>query len=275
MLKARPPAFNQYATSQSVPSTSPGTTLTGGTANTKGSYAQLVSSLDFDAQLLIVNFATGATAATDTSALVDVAIGAAASESILIPDLLAGWAPPTADAGSPRHYIFPLYVPSGSRISARVASVVASGTVACWVSLYGGLSDSEAWWCGEQVVAYGITSASSKGTTVTPGASNAEGSWTSIGTTSQDHKAVVPGIQLADTTAASNTGVTLDIGIATASTSILRENYRAGYDASERLSQYGVWWPIMEPVASGDVLAARASVPGTADDLDVALYGIS
>lgn len=274
MLKPAAPAMHQYQSSQTVPATSPGTTLTGTTANTKGSYTQLISSLNFDAVLVVVNFHNSFSSGVDSSVLVDIAIGSSGQETIIIPDLLAGWAGAADDSGAPRHYIFPLYIPSGSRIAARISSAIASGTVIAWLQLYGGLADTEAWWCGSQVVAYGINSGGSKGTSVTPGNSNAEGTWTSIGTTSQDHKVIVPGVQMADTAEAGN-GMCLDIGIDTSSTSILRENYRGACDASERISQWGVWWPIYQPIASGSVLAARATMNGTADTMDVALYGVS
>lgn len=275
MLKPLAPAFNQSASSQVTPATGPGTTITSGTANTKGSYTTLIASLGFDAVLLVIDIANSFTAATDTSTLLDIAIGAVGQETAIIPNLLAGYAGAASEDGSPRHYLFPLYVPSGSRISARSASAQASGTCSVWVQAYGGLRRSEDWWCAEQVIAYGINAGVSQGTNVTPGASSAEGAWTAIGTTSQDHKMIVPGLAMADTAAGANEGVCLDVGIDTTSTLILRENYRAEYDASERLAQHGVWWPINVPVASGSVLAARASVTGTADTLDVAFYGLS
>ncbi len=277
MLKPFPPAFTQYVSSQTAPSTTPGTTITAsGSTNTKGNWTQLVASLGFDAQLIIINAANSAVAATDTSTLLDIGIGASSSESVLIPDLLVGWTPVTDAAGSPRHYIFPLYVPSGSRISARCASARVSNTVAVWITAYGGLRRSEDWWCGEQVLAYGINSGVSQGTNITPGVSGAEGSWTSVGTTSQDHSMIVPGVGMNDTNAAANIGVTFDFGIDTTSTYLFRENYRASYDASERISQFGIWWPVNVPVASGSVLAARASMAGgAADTLDLAFYGIS
>jgi hypothetical protein len=231
--------------------------------------------LAHDVVLVVVNAAASNIAATDTSILLDIGIGAAAAETVLIPNLLAGWASAVDPGGSPRHYIFPLYIPSGSRVSARSASARSASPVTVWLQMFGGLRRSEDWWCGEQVIAYGINTGVSQGTNVTPGASSAEGSWTAIGTTSQDHKMIVPGIQLADTNTNSTTSYTYDFGIDTTSTSLLRENYRAILDASERIAQMGVWWPINVPVASGSVLAARASSVGSTDTLDVALYGIS
>lgn len=277
MLKPHAPVFNSFNLTQATPTTGqPGTVLTGGAANTKAStYTTLIASLGFDATLVVIAVSNSFVSATDTSTLVDIAIGASTAETIIIPDLLAGWAGGANEDGHPRHYIFPLYIPSGSRISARCGGTQASQTVSVALQVYGGMGDGEDWWCGEQVIAYGINSGSSKGTSVTPGVSSAEGSWTSIGTTSQDHQVIVPGMQLADTNTVSN-GICLDVGIDTTSTAILRENLRALTDTTERLAQMGVWWPLYNPIPSGSVLAARASVSsGTADTLDVALYGIS
>ena len=280
MLLGVAPQFQQYESSQAAaPASSPGTAINNpGSANTKDTtWTTLIASTSFDAQLVLVHLSESAAGSTNTSTLIDIGIGAASSESVLIPDMLAGWAStPSAAGGHPRHLILPLYVPAGSRLSARSQSVRTTGSTKVWVELLGG-PRSPAWWCGSQVKAYGITAASSIGTNVTPGSSSAEGSWTSIATTTQDHKALALMVQGSNTdTIMQAAGLTYDVGIDTSSTSILMSDYGMKTNTNEAAGNMGVWWPIFAPIPSGTVLAVRgSSTVGTPDVLDVALYGVS
>lgn len=279
MLKGLAPQFQQYESSQGAnPSTSPGTTISNpGSANTKNTtWTTLIASTSFDAQLVIVHLAASAAGATNTSTLIDIGIGAAASETVLIPDLLAGFVGSPSAQGFPRHIILPLYVPAGSRLSARSQSVRTTGSTLVWVELLGG-SRFPSWWCGEEVKAYGITAASSIGTNVTPGSSSAEGSWTSIASTSQAHKAVALMVQGSNTdTVMQSAGLTYDVGIDTTSTAILAQDYLARTNTAETMGYWGIWWPAFVDIPSGTTLAVRGSATvGTPDVLDVALYGVS
>lgn len=280
-VKNRPPQFQQYESTQSAaPTFTPGTVVNNptGSANTKDTtWTTLIASTSFDAQLVLVYISASGLASTNTATLIDIGIGAAASETVLIPDLLAGWSPaPTTLGGFPRHAIFPLYVPAGSRLSARSQSVRTTGSTRVWVELLGGPRGPE-WWCGSEVKAYGITSASSIGTNVTQGGSSAEGSWTSIGTTSQQHKALIFMAQGSNTdTVMQTAGQDWDVGIDTTSTAILAEDFLSMTSTAEQLGSLGVWMPIYSDIPSGTVLAARGSSSvATPDVIDVALYGVS
>lgn len=281
MLLGVAPQFQQYESTQSAnATTTPGTTVSNpvGSANTKNTtWTQLIASTSFDTHLILVHLSGSDAGSTNTSTLIDIGIGAAASESVLIPDLLAGYCPSASAAGGfPRHIILPLYIPAGSRLSARSQSVRTAGSTRVWVELLGG-PRNPGWWCGEQVIAYGITAASSIGTNVTQGGSSAEGSWTAIGTTSQDHKAVCLMVQGSNTdTVMQSAGQNWDVGIDTSSTSILGENFLTRTQTSETLGYYGLWLPIYSNIPSGTALAVRgSSTVGTPDVIDVALYGVS
>jgi hypothetical protein len=100
-----------------------GFTATKGTAVTsgngaKGSYTQLVASSAKDYCGFVAVVDTGGVATPPlVSQLVDIAVGAAASEKIIIPDQLFG--PFANGIMSP---LIPVNVPAGTRLSARVAS---------------------------------------------------------------------------------------------------------------------------------------------------------
>lgn len=120
-------------------STSLGTALTAGAANTKGSYAQLTAatSRDYIGFFGIIDL-QNSTAANQDCWLFDIAIGASGSEQVIIPniDLSA-----LTVSGFPATYFpvtipfFPIPIPSGTRIAARTQSGVGSNTFG--LSLYG------------------------------------------------------------------------------------------------------------------------------------------
>jgi hypothetical protein len=275
------PQFQQYESTQSAaPTNLPGTTVNNptGAANTKDTtWTTLIASTSFDAQLALVHIQGSSLSSTNTATLIDIGIGAAASETVLIPDLLAGYSPPPAALGGfPRHAIFPLYIPAGSRLSARAQSVRTTGSTKVWIELLGGAHGPD-WWCGEQVIAYGITAASSIGTNVTQGGTSSEGSWTSIGTTSQDHKALIFLVHGSNTDTTMQTSAqNWDVGIDTTSTAILAQDFLSMSGTAESIGQHGIWMPIYADVPSGSVLAVRGSASVASPDvLDVALYGVS
>jgi hypothetical protein len=86
---------------------------------------------------------------------------------VLIPDLMAGWVLPVTTSGVTRTYTFPIFIPSGTRLSARSQSVVASKTCSVGITLL--YRPTRLGYVGTRVTAYGVTSASSYGTLHTAG----------------------------------------------------------------------------------------------------------
>jgi hypothetical protein len=106
-----------------------------------------------------------------------------------------------------------------------------------------------------------------------------ESSPVSIGTTTSAHKAIVFGVQgdASDTTMLAR-AYHFDVGIDTASTSWLsQDEIMAGSTINETVGVLSgmVWLPIYASVPSGSVLVVGAESSGTADALNVALYGVS
>lgn len=113
-------------------STSGGTVVTAHAtvANSKGSYAQLIASTAFDAYSLVVMLANP-NGLDDY--LVDIAIGAAASEQVILPNLSYS----TGNGEKGVYYIFPIYVPAGTRIAAAVQCTTANRVIDVSVMLLG------------------------------------------------------------------------------------------------------------------------------------------
>lgn len=110
----------------SASTTSSGTVVTAsGSTNTKGSFIQLIASTASDAAgiWLCVNNQS-ATGANSTLAL-DIALGAAASEVVVLANILI--TAQSAQQGLIEY--FPLAIPSGTRVSARIQAKTVSETV--------------------------------------------------------------------------------------------------------------------------------------------------
>jgi len=248
------------------------------TAHTKNpTFTQMIASTAFDATLVVLTIGVNNVSNGDSSSLLDIAIGAASSETVIIPDLMAGFVGDVSVSAGSRHYIFPLYIPAGSRISARTQSVRTSGSMTVYVQLFGGPHNPDRWWYGQQVTAYGHNAANSAGTKFTPGDTGAEGTGVSLGTTTANHGCLVLGVQgHPDDVAWAGRTYHFDVGLdSTATQWLLADYWIAGSTSTELLGCDGLWLPLFWPVLSGSVLMVRGECSGTADALSAAIYGVS
>jgi len=166
-----------------------GTTVTApGANNTKGAYTELVASSAHDADALLVVLQIGLNA---VGYLVDIAIGGAGSEKVVVPNIPHGSANSTRDTDS-LAVIVPLAIPAGTRISARYQASTASGSIvrATATLLKGNFKSPSALGV---VSALGALTASSRGTNIDPGGTiNTKGSYAElIASTAYDIKALV------------------------------------------------------------------------------------
>lgn len=91
----------------------------GGTINTKGSYSQLSAATVIEIGWLVICITGQANTATTTNVgLVDIAIGGAGSEQVIIANL-AYCVDAAIDSPEPQYYGFPVSIPKGSRVAAR------------------------------------------------------------------------------------------------------------------------------------------------------------
>lgn len=285
MLASEPPAvFTAYTSNITNPGpTTPGTLVTaGGSANTKNTtYAQLIASTSFDAYFVQVNISNNnATNNANQGMLVDIAIGAASSETVIIPNLNASGAGNRTistglSAQGGQKYNFPLYIPSGSRISATAAGATASDTCYVIIRLWG--DPTRPVWAGHQVTDYGTVSASSRGTLVAAGLSAAEGSWTEIVASTGTHcyyLAAGTGYGADASNQASSNFLDVGVGAATETELQALSNMPFYGDSSERHG--GDPMGAYVDIPSGTRLVARcSSQQASAQSYDVILYGVS
>lgn len=261
----------------------PGTTVTtGGTSATKGTAVELIASTAFDAYWITV-LATGyGNAATTSQACLDILIGAA-TEEVLIANLLAGFCGGQINAVSSgaKRWDFPLYIPAGSRIAAQAAGDRVSTAMSVSVFLYGG-HGMPPFRPGGKVTTYGITTVPA-GTDVAAGYSGAEGAWVQIdAATDEDHFAFVPSFHPTDgdTTLTPIKYVLMDMGIGAATEELLlgaEQSFLFRYDSSEMCEGPINSMPAFHDVPSGTRLVARLSMTGTTDtgEPDCAIHAVS
>lgn len=158
-----------------VTTTSRGTSVTAaGTANTKGTYTTLIASTAYAVKGILIQ---PGTAGAGLDYLIDIAIGAAASEVIIIPDLMTGSGTGSISRQPP--WFFPIAIPAGSRISARSQCTLAGSNIRLKVHLLGDLPGGMEPF--GKVLHYGIVAATSQGTTIDPGGvANTKGAWVAL-----------------------------------------------------------------------------------------------
>lgn len=229
------------------------------TPHTKGSFAQVVASMPFDAFGFWLTWGGSATSTALTDQLLDIAFGT----TVVIPNLLTGW---TA-AASGKLYI-PLFIPKGTQVQIRIQALIASDTLDCQFHFVGGCAlPPFAPYVGCD--AYGINTGTSRGTAHTPGNTGAESTWASVGSTlSRDYRGVL--LVMGGPTTTTMTGVAYHWEVGYSSTT-LGEWY--ALDATTEAKIGPLPGLILEhPLPSGTQMQVRAEASGTALAHDVALY---
>jgi hypothetical protein len=252
------------------PLTTWGTVLTSDTvAHTEpATETQLIASTSFDSYWVNVFFHTNFVSATVTDSLVNIKVGAAASEVTVIENLLAGWADNFGNR--PCQYGFPLRIPAGSRISATHRSLRTSIGVTCIIELIGG--GAAPFWTGTKVESVGALTASSRGTQITPGTTS-DGTFTNLATNVGEFGFVKPAVNGNADISEVGGIYTCDIG---ANGVLLPglEDFMFGATSTE------IWYPMMAEgrfyyLPAGTDIEARLQGSGAAEAKSVVLYGVS
>ncbi len=169
--------------------TAPGTSVTPGASNAEGTWTQIHAAWTAppgNGYWLMLWISGANISGSDKSQLLDIGWDTAGGTNYIakISNLCCGCSGFSLDGGY--YYNFPIFIKSGSTIAARVqGSNATAGTVRIASQVWGSASEP-------QELKYGIysetigTITNSGGPTITPGSSAAEGSWTSLGTTTRN-----------------------------------------------------------------------------------------
>jgi hypothetical protein len=141
-------------------------------ANTKGAWQQVFASTVTDSGWLVVQPDDVFVSATNTGTLLDVGVGAAGVEQVIVPNIVMGaW-----QHGS--MFMCPMFIPAGSRVSIRIQSAVASKAFPVKVNLLPCAVQADACqWCE----ALGVSAGTSGGTTLpTPSVAGTKTAWVQL-----------------------------------------------------------------------------------------------
>lgn len=210
-------AERTVSNAQIVGTGAPGTSIPEGTSPNFGSIVEVISAAANDQESwgiwVFININQNPSA-TASGACMDILAGDSGSEEVIIPGLLVGGAYGTAA----RAFYFPLLIPPGTRISARVATEVShASNPSVLVELYGGGVPPHP--VGDKVITYGTKVNNARGQAVTPAASGGAASATQLtAATSRDHFYLLPSFQVeVDTTISTQTFNNVGIGVGTGS----------------------------------------------------------
>jgi len=236
------------------------------TPHSKGAWSTVVASTGSDMYGFWISIAETRGANTRTDMMLDIATGPN-QENIIVPEWLCGWR--TSVLVGPSPIFFPIFIPRGTQISARIQALIASDTA---VLLFFGHYNTSAL-PGRMFVgcdAYGTAAASSTGTSHTPGNSGADSTAANIGSTlAKNYGAVMLQVQgtLADTVMTNN-GYHWKLVVGGSERTIWYTNSEVG----ERVTGPFPPTPFPMSLAAGEQLQIKAEAEGTAEAQDVAFY---
>lgn len=258
-LWSLPYGARTWAPPESSSAPAPVSVVAGGTAHAKGSYVEAVASTSEPVVgVWVQSGAVGTTSGTDTATLLDIAIGGAGAEVVVVANLQIGFDLGTFSSG----YYLPIALPGGVRIAMRSQSAVASKSIGVRLAPVYGQSASGVASFGS-CVTYGANTATSKGVTFTVGAGS-EGSWAEIVAATSRPIRALAFCPAHDATAITARETYYDIGVgASGSEVVVIPNLYASLTSSE-----GFWSallgvvPLGLTIPEGARLAVRASAAG-------------
>ena len=244
---------NLAATTSSFQTT--GTTITAhADAHTKGSWVELVASAPFDVTMIGIGASvTVHGSGTDTSQLTDIGVGASTAEKVLIANIPSGYnalyVPNSLTAW------FPIHVPSGTRISARMQATITVDVVDIQLFMFGASS-----WMSvpafQTIDTIGALTASSHGTLLSDSIVEI------IASTAEDYKALGFGVDGGGTTSMGNDRfLELFVGAGAAEKSLINnfKIYTSNAEAVDSSEIPSGIIPIEMNIPSGSRLSAQLS----------------
>ncbi len=257
----------------SNPATSGGVNIAaGGVAHVEGAtWTQLIASTTAAANWMVVTLIANPVGRY----FVDIGIGASTAEKVIAADLFTEKVV-TQEEGD-RSYLLPVSIPSGSRISARVQSSVASASVDVLLHLVTGTMRYPSGAAGI-VQSMGLTQATTRPAIVDPGGvANTVGAWVEL---SASTTCPISWLIIAMGHGADTTGLAafymLDVGVGAAGSEKLVIPQIPTKSATVVDTHPNVpFYPVSIPAASRLAVRARcSSITATSRIIDVCAYGV-
>lgn len=259
-----------------VGTANPGTSVPdGASVNTYGTVTELISSgsnlYGADAfEVMVCNTLNPSALVGEMS--LDILVGGA-TDDVLVSSLLVGG---SYYGNSGRSYWFPVSIPPGVRIAARISAGAAQTTEPRVVfKMYKwGVPPFKT---GSKITTYGTKVNNSRGVALTVAASGAARTATQItASTTEDHFYFYPGVQVeTDSTIATATFINVTIGFGAATEEDSAQTWWLSKNASELQSMWPMWGETRD-VPSGTRLTLNASNGSTNDTVNGGLiYAVS
>jgi hypothetical protein len=251
----------------------PGVTITADTsAHTKGAWTEVIASTSSDASMLVCIAATISAASVNTASLIDIGFGASGSEAAVASNVAVGGAGiVTGGLRVGALFAIPLQIPSGTRISARLQSVVTGGKTAGFQCF--ALNNGDYATAPTSVDVIGTSTATSKGTEF----SGSSGTWVqAIASTAQAYRAVGIVISTHSTNNNSVGGIReYSVGIGASGSEVAFGTIRHEITTSENASLMPPYSQLFgRSIPAGSRLAVRHDIPATPETVGFTLIGI-
>ena len=223
-------------------------------AHTKGSWSELIASTSANASLLVLHVQDVSANSTNTATLLDLATGASGSESAIASDIAIGSAQTTAGPVGVAVSI-PLKISSGTRLSARIQSVVTGGKTASVQAFLFDVGDFAT--APTSVDVIGGNTANSEGISF----SGASGTWVeATASTSQAYRAVAI-IPSAHSTVVSTIGPQFDLGVGASGSEVVFGVTTAAYNNGEAVQSSPPYLSLFgRSIPAGSRLAVRHDI---------------
>ena len=240
-----------------------GTTITAhADVHTKGSWVELTASAPFDVTFIGIKGSDTRASGTDTSQLTDIGIGAAASEVVLIDNIPTGYSVLNKSV-----VWFPVDIPSGTRLAARMQAKITVDVVDIQLLMFGKSS-----WSStpqfQSIDTLGALTASSHGTVLSTTIAEI------IGSTAHDYTALGWGVDGGgDTSLGAAPTVEILVGAAAAEKTLiggLQVNTGAAESIDQMIFPLGIL-PMEMNIPAGSRLSAKFDTGSSS--IGLVLYG--
>jgi hypothetical protein len=263
---------NPWFANAGNPQAGDATVTASASTNSKGAWAEIISSTSANASLMLV-FVRGLGANTvNTAALLDIGTGASGSETAIVSNVAvgshgAGFSVSTS--GEAPVLVIPFKVPSSTRLSARIQCATASRTANVFIAVadYGDYGTAPT-----SVDVIGGNTANSEGVGLAT-----SGTWTEItASTSRAYRAVVMVPSMASTARGSSQNGTYEVAVGASGSEQSFGTINLRFNNSEQCQQFP---PILSlftrSIAAGSRLSVRQNITtANPSELQATLIGI-
>lgn len=228
------------------------------TTHTMGSWVEIVASTAEEySGLVLIAYSTSASS-TDSSRLLDVGIGPAASEVAIATSIDIGWQASSASVSS--EIDLPVRIPKGSRIALRSQGAMSASSKN--ISLTAVLKSRSGLQTPSVLVPLGVNTGTSSGVTLTaPSSANTKSAWTEIvSSTPQAFRAIIAqfGLPSGTTAQPSSQHIQADVAVGASGSEVVISGNQWMYSTtSENLQGQQRYRTVFTRVPAGSRIAAR------------------